>query len=63
MTRTQNTHINREEAHFCGDDELVHFEGRTYAFLNQWGGRVFDEAMAALRDAFPENDITFAPTE
>lgn len=49
--------------YFCGEDELLHFEGRTYAFLNQWGGRAFDEAMADLRDAFPDNEIAFAPSE
>jgi len=49
--------------YFCGDDELLHFEGRTYAFLNQWGGRAFDEAMVNLRDAFPDKEIAFAPSE
>jgi hypothetical protein len=49
--------------YFCGDDELVHFEGRTYAFLNQWGGRAFDEAMVNLRAAFSDKAIAFAPSE
>ncbi len=48
---------------FCGDDELLHFGGRTYAFLNQWGGKAFDDAMINLRDAFPDHGIAFAPTE
>ncbi|WBQ11342.1 hypothetical protein L2D01_06040 [Hyphomonadaceae bacterium ML37] len=49
--------------YFSGDDELLQFEGRTYAFVNQWGGRAFDEAMVNLRDAFPDKDITFAPSK
>lgn len=49
--------------YFCDDEELLHFEGRTYAFLNQWGGRAFDEAMVNLRDAFPDREIVFAPSE
>jgi len=49
--------------YFCGNDELLHFEGRTYAFVNQWGGKAFDEAMINLRDAFPEKAIAFAPSE
>lgn len=49
--------------YFCGDDELLHFEGRTYAFVNQWGGRGFDDAMVNLRDAFPEREIAFAPSK
>ena len=49
--------------YFCGADELLHFEGRTYAFLNQWGGRAFDTAMVNLRDAFPDNEIAFQPSE
>jgi hypothetical protein len=23
---------------FCGDDELIHSNGKTYAFSNRWGG-------------------------
>lgn len=49
--------------YFCGDGEILHFQGRSYAFLKQWGGSDFDEAMANLRDAFPENEIVFCPSE
>lgn len=48
---------------FCDDGELLHFGGRTYAFVNQWGGRGFDEAMANLRDAFSDKEIAFGPSE
>jgi hypothetical protein len=46
---------------FCGDDELLHVGGRTYAFSSQWGGTNWQEAMANLRDAFPDRGIVFMP--
>jgi len=49
--------------YFCGDDELLNFEGRTYTFVKQWGGKDFEQAMASLRDAFPDKEIAFAPSE
>lgn len=49
--------------YFCSEDELIQTGGRTYAFLNQWGGTAWEQAMADLRDAFPENEIVFAPSE
>ena len=49
--------------YFCGEDELIHIGGRTYAFLNQWGGSDWMQAMANLRDAFPNHGIAFAPSE
>lgn len=49
--------------YFCGEDELLHFGGRTYAFLNQWGGSDWMQAMINLRAAFPDQGIDFAPSE
>lgn len=49
--------------YFCGEDELIPFRGRTYAFLNQWGGSDWLQAMANLRDAFPDQGVTFEPSE
>ncbi len=49
--------------YFCGEGELVHAGGRTYAFLNQWGGADWMQAMVSLRDAFPDQGIAFAPSE
>ncbi len=48
---------------FCEHDELVHVAGRTYAFSSQWGGAVWLQAMTDLRDAFPDLNIVFKPTE
>ena len=49
--------------YFCGDEELLHFGGRTYAFLNQWGGSDWKQAMVNLREAFPDKEIQFTPSE
>lgn len=49
--------------YFCGDDELIRFNGCTYAFLNQWGGGDFEDVMARLRDTFPDKEIAFTPSE
>ena len=49
--------------YFCSDEELLHFEGRTYAFLNQWGGSHWTQAMGNLRKAFHDQGIQFEPSE
>lgn len=49
--------------YFCAENELVRFGGRTYAFLNQWGGEDWTTAMTNLRDAFPDRTIAFTPAE
>ncbi|MCB1339680.1 MAG: hypothetical protein KDK24_01170 [Pseudooceanicola sp.] len=49
--------------YFCADDELLHREGRTYAFLNQWGGEDWLAAMNGLRSAFPHHRIDFVKSE
>lgn len=48
---------------FCSDEELIHFENRTFAFVNQWGGANWLQAMGKLRDAFPDQDIRFEPSD
>lgn len=45
--------------YFCGEDELIRVNGRTYAFSSQWGGSDWLEAMTTLRDAFPDRRIKF----
>jgi hypothetical protein len=48
---------------FCGDDELVHSDGKTYAFSNQWGGPNWHRAMDLLRQKYPQLKIDFSPEE
>ena len=43
---------------FCDDDELIHEDNKTYAFINQWGSQ-WDDAMKILMDAFPEAKISY----
>lgn len=45
---------------FLGDDRLLVFEGRTYAFSNQWGGEEWKQAMLDLVNAFPDSEISFS---
>ncbi len=43
---------------YCEDDELIHFEGKTYAFHKMWGSR-WSTAMNLLKDNFPGAKIIF----
>jgi hypothetical protein len=43
---------------YCDDGELLHFEGKTYAFHKMWGSR-WDKAMNLLKDNFPDAKIDF----
>ncbi len=60
--RAQEERTFDSTRYFCGEDELLHFHGRTYAFLNQWGGSDWKQAMVNLREAFPDKEIEFAPS-
>jgi hypothetical protein len=40
------------------DDELIHQNGKTYAFIRKWGNR-WKSAMNRLKDNFPEAKIDF----
>jgi hypothetical protein len=44
---------------FNGDDEILHYNDRTYLLSNQWG-EVTYETLRALANAFPEHNITIA---
>ena len=47
---------------YTADDELLHHDGRTYAFSKMWGGDRWLKAMANLKDGFPDAEIKFHPT-
>jgi hypothetical protein len=51
----------KERRWFFADDELVHFEGRTYAFSSQWGGKI-EERIQPLIDAFGAEGDAVAPS-
>ncbi len=46
---------------FCDEGELVHANGKTYAFSNQWGGTNWHKAMNLLKDKYGEYKILFTP--
>ena len=46
---------------FCGDDELVQANGKTYAFSNQWGGKTWHRAMGLIKEKYPQFKIDFSP--
>ena len=45
---------------FCDEGDLVHFNGRTYAFSNQWGDPDWRQAMDKMCDAFQDQGIKYA---
>jgi len=45
---------------YCGEEELVHANGRTYALTNQWGGSQWFETMDNLKEAFGTHGIEFS---
>lgn len=45
----------------CDDDDLVHFNGKTYALSNQWGGEGWHRAMNLLKESYPQFKIGFSP--
>ena len=53
--------LPKTKRYYCGDDEIFHCRGKTYALSNQWGAKTLDAASALAR-AFPQLNIGFAPS-
>ncbi|NLF08769.1 MAG: hypothetical protein GX594_12440 [Pirellulaceae bacterium] len=51
-----------ERRFYCTDEELIHADGRTFAFTNQWGNRTI-AAINTLIQAFPDHKITCIKSE
>ncbi|HEY4639953.1 MAG TPA: hypothetical protein VII75_01295 [Thermoanaerobaculia bacterium] len=47
---------------FCADDELIHYDGATYAVSNQWGLRTKD-TLTEIVGHFPSAGVTVAESE
>jgi hypothetical protein len=45
---------------FCSDGELIHADGKTYAFSSQWGGENWHRAMNLLKEKYPQFKIDFS---
>ncbi len=43
---------------YCEDEELIHFNEKTYAFIKMWGNR-WGAAMRLLKDNYPDAKIDF----
>ncbi len=43
----------------CDDDQLLHLNGSTYAFSNQWGGENWYRAMKLLQEKYPQFGISY----
>ncbi len=44
---------------FCAEGDLIHSNGKTYAFSTQWGGDTWLNAMESLKDQYPQLGIAF----
>jgi len=51
-----------ERRFYCDDGELFHYDGKTYAFTNQWGNRCV-EAIDQLGGAWPDASITYRASD
>ena len=47
---------------FCDDNNLVKFNGNTYAFSKRWGGPKWHKAMSVLKEKHSQFRIDFSPT-
>ena len=48
--------------YFCMDENLINWNGKTYAFTNQWG-RSTEESLKLLIDKFPDKGVQFKISE
>ncbi len=51
-----------EIRYFVDDDQLIHSDGKTYAFINQWGKRT-NEAITILLENFPDHGVECTESE
>ncbi len=47
--------------YFTTDDKLIHLNGKTYAFSNQWGGDTLEAVDLMVKEA-QANDISYSPS-
>lgn len=47
---------------FTSEDELIRFEGKTYAFTNQWGGPSTFKAVEKVIELMQASDISLVPS-
>jgi len=62
LQREANGKLFQKRRWFCEENELIHFEEKTYAFTNRWGSK-WGSAMNLLKNAFPEARMDFWTSE
>ncbi|CAI2790617.1 Uncharacterised protein [Serratia grimesii] len=58
----KNTAVPRAKRFFIRDDELFHWQGKTFALSNQWGVGTAD-SISALANHFPHLKISITTAE
>lgn len=48
---------------FMSDSDLLHHNGRTYVFSNQWGDPEWTESMQTLKTKYPDMKISWEPSK
>ena len=48
---------------FMSDPDLLHHNGRTYVFSNQWGDPEWTESMQTLKSQYPDMKISWEPSK
>ena len=61
--RSQGGKPFERHRYFCKDGQLIHYQDKTYALTNQWGGSDWEEAMTALCNTYCEHRISYAPSK
>jgi hypothetical protein len=59
MSSSAGTSFDRRRW-FCGEDELIQANGKTYAFSNQRGGQNWHRAMELLKEKYKQLEIDFS---
>jgi hypothetical protein len=58
--KAASKHLNFDRRRwFCGNEELCHINGKTYAFSNQWGATGWHKAMDLLKAKYAQFKIDF----
>lgn len=60
--RQTNGKIIEYRRWFCDDKELIHLNGKTFAFYKKWGSK-WGVAMKLLKENFPDAKIDFSASE
>ena len=60
MARDTGGKLRREQRFHCEEGQIFHNNGKTYVLTNQWGHKTLD-AVDALTEAFPDQDIKITP--